>query len=45
MNTADHYKRDMRYTQIKEFKREFKNTSEVQENVANLVSGTANDLN
>lgn len=45
MNTADHYKRDTRYTQIKEFKREFKNTSEVQENVANLVSGTANDLN
>lgn len=45
MNTADHHKWDTRYTQIKEFEREFKNTSEVQENVANLDSGTANDLN
>lgn len=45
MNRADHYKRDMRYTQIKESEREFKNTSEVQGNVANLDSGTANDLN
>lgn len=42
MNTADHYKWDMRYTWIKkkEFARVFKNTSEVQENVAQLDSGT-----
>lgn len=43
MNTADHYERDTRCTQIKkkESERVFKNTSEVQENVAKLDSGTS----
>lgn len=45
MNAAGHYKWDTRYTQIKEFERVSKNTSEVQANGANLDSGTANDLN
>lgn len=43
MNSADYYKWDMRYTQVKkkEFERVLKNTSEVWANVYKLDSDTS----